>query len=451
MENQRIFSEYGKKSSEPSPVSQMMSEFAKDFRPGVDINLGVGYVNEDTISYDEFAEIVSVLVKKDTRPPHLLNYGSPEGSAQLIGAIKDFYKELRDNQWIGDIPDFGNREIIIGVSGATSILTGLANILKPGMVITAEPIYYIYTSTLERYGFEIAPIPENTEGPDIDTLQKTLEIYLKQGIHVSFCYFVTVNNPTCTIISNRRRKDIVECVQDLSKKYNVYIPIIFDLAYEWLIHNPEIERPNSPSVYDKDETVYEIGTLSKIFAPSLRIGFIMGPQGSNLLKALVQWNSDVGFSAPLITQEVSAELIKKYGKKQFKFVNDGYKEKGTLFKDEIIRKIGTYLESITGGDAGFYLYLTFIGVETITNSSLFKLLSRNSGIKEWDYNVEERKPRVVYLPGIYCIFSQGSMAEKGKYQMRVSYGYEDKNKLLQSVNIIKEALLEINNKNCFKD
>lgn len=446
MKDYHIFSEYGKKSSEPSPVSQMMSEFAKDFRPGIDINLGVGYVNEDTISYDEFAEIVSNLVKKDTRPPHLLNYGGPEGSGHLIGVIKGFYRELRENKWIGDIPDFNNREIIIGVSGATSILTGLANILKPGVVITAEPIYYIYTSTLERYGFKIAPIPENSEGPDIDSLQRILEIYLKQGTHVSFCYFVTVNNPTCTIISNQRRKDIVECIQNLSKKYNMHIPVIFDLAYEWLIHNPDVEKPVSPSIYDKNDTVYEIGTLSKVFAPSLRIGFIIGPHKSNLLKALVQWNSDVGFSAPLITQEVSAELIRKYGKKQFKAVNDGYKEKGTFFKDIIIRQIGTYLESLTGGNAGFYLYLTFIGIETVAGSPLFKLLSRNSGIREWDYDVGGKKPRVVYLPGIYCVTSQSNMAEKGKYQMRVSYGYEDKNKLLQSVSVIEEALFEIKKK-----
>ncbi|MGC8738722.1 MAG: pyridoxal phosphate-dependent aminotransferase [Candidatus Hydrogenedens sp.] len=444
MKSHHIFSKYGKKSSQPSPVSLMMSEFAKDFRPGIDINLGVGYVNEETIPYDEFAEIVNILAKKDTRLSHLLNYGGPEGSVQLIESIKWFYQELWKDHRIGNIPNFNERQIIIGVSGATSILTGLANILRKGIVITTDPVYYIYTSTLERYGFEIAPVQEEMEGPDINILVEVLEKHLKQGKHVSFCYFVSVNNPTCTVISNRRRREIVECVQNLAKKYNVHIPIIFDLAYEWLIHNPELEKPVSPSIYDNNASVYEIGTLSKIFAPSLRVGFIIGPQGSDLLKALVQWNSDVGFSAPLITQEVSAELIKRYGKKQFNSVNDGYRKKGTLFKREINQQIGNYLESITGGDAGFYLYLTFKEIKTISNSRLFTLLSRNSGVREWDYEGKEKKPKVIYLPGIYCVSSQRDMLKKGKYQMRLSYGYESIDKLLQSVHIIKKALFEVN-------
>jgi hypothetical protein len=35
-------SEFGTKSLIPSPINQMTASFSKDFRQGVDINLGVG-------------------------------------------------------------------------------------------------------------------------------------------------------------------------------------------------------------------------------------------------------------------------------------------------------------------------------------------------------------------------------------------------------------------------
>ena len=43
-----LLSDYGKRSSIAAPINRLMSSFASDFRKGFDINLGVGYVNEDT-------------------------------------------------------------------------------------------------------------------------------------------------------------------------------------------------------------------------------------------------------------------------------------------------------------------------------------------------------------------------------------------------------------------
>ncbi len=441
-----MLSSYGLLSAEPSPVNQMMSEFAKDFRPGVDINLGVGYVNEDTIPYEWFGKVVQNMIEKSKRPPNLLNYGGPKGSERLISVIREFYKSLNNTGKIGRIPDFESRDIVIGVSGATSILTGLANVIRKGVVVTADPIYYIYTSTLQRFGFEIEPVEEDKEGPRIEVLEKVLNKLEREGKFVSFCYFVTVNNPTCNVISNRRRKEIVECVMSFGRKSGKFVPIVFDLAYEWLAHGENLEKLDLPSVYDKYGIVYEVGTLSKVLAPALRVGFLMSPKESPIIASLIQWNSDVGFSAPLVTQEISVELIKEFGLRQFDKVNEGYRKKARLLKEKILSELGNFLEAMSGGEAGFYLYLTFRDLETSPGSEFFKMLSRKSGDRKWDFNNGELNPRVIYLPGVYCVHSRGSFAEKGKKQIRVSYGYENLDMLGRAVDIMKEAIYYLLNK-----
>ena len=88
---------------------------------------------------------------------------------------------------------------------------------------------------------------------------------------------VTVNNPSSTILSNARRRAIYDVVAKLSRQQDRNIPLIFDQAYEWLLHHPRCEPMQSALTYDDREIVYEIGTLSKVIAPAMRIGYMLGP------------------------------------------------------------------------------------------------------------------------------------------------------------------------------
>ncbi len=430
-------SNYGKASTIPAPVNTMMTAMAQDFRQGIDTNLGVGYVNEDTIPRDLIQEAMDKVLVNSKKYPHALNYGSSIGSLNLINSIKNF--TLKHH--IGNLTEeiLNKNDIIIGPNAASSLLEAVANLLPKGIVLTTDPHYYIYCNFLERMGFELITIPEDFDGVNIEYLKNKLNTLGKRKEDISFFYFVTVNNPSCTILSNLKRQEIVGIVNDLSKSLGRKIPLILDKAYEHLIHDPEVGEPDSALLYDTLGLVYEVATLSKVLAPALRIGYMIGPQ-SPFLTAMIQRSSDAGFSAPLINQEIASYILDHHMDQQLASVNLGYRKKAQTIQQWINHTLEDHIENMTGGQAGFYFYLTLKSTETHEGSSFFKFLTRTTGKLDIDGSSNNLNPRVLYVPGIHYVHKEGEMYEISKRQLRLSYGYENLESIEKAINLIKEAI-----------
>lgn len=431
------FSDYAVASLTPSPVNRMMTEFATSFRDDVDINFGVGYVNEDTIPKELIEEAFHEVLLYTDKYRLALNYGGAQGSPNLIESIRQFYANNR----IGglDRKILSLKDIIIGPDGATSILESIAQVMKTGIVITSDPMYYSYCNFLERKGFQIIAIPEDNNGIQTDLLREKIDRLRNKKQDISFVYIVTINNPTSTILLNERRRKVVEIISDLSKSLNRKIPLFFDKAYEGLVHDPEVPQLESGLLYDELGIAYDIGTLSKILAPALRIGYLIGPKGS-LINCMIQRTSDVGFSAPLINQEIASYLLDHYASTQTERVIKGYRKKAMQVKKWIEEELGDCISECRGGQAGFYFYLTMQeGIYTNEDSSFYKFLTRTTGDKSIDGPSDAKFPRVVYIPGEFFVHSKGDLVEVGKRQLRLSYGYENLEKMHKGIKYMKSA------------
>ncbi len=431
-------SNYGRASTTPSPVNRMMADFASGLRDGVDINLGVGFVNEETIPVARLVEAMQAVAADPAAYRQAFNYGGSEGAANLIDAAKRFLARLRIGRL--DEATLARKRMIVGPCGATSLLDAIAEIMRPGIVITSDPMYYIYCDALERKGFEVLAVPEESEGIELDTLARKLEALGARARNISFFYTVTVNNPSCTMLSNPRRRALYETAARLSREQNRRIPIFFDLAYELLLHDPSAEPFQSVLPLDDLGIAYEIGTLSKVLSPALRIGYLLGPDGP-LMNAMVQKTSDVGFSAPVFVQEMSGYLLDRI-EPQLCAVNAGYRAKALAVRAAIDRELGEFLEDCRGGSAGFYFYLTFRKIETHTGSPLFRYLTRTTGRLNIDGPPENPHPRVIYVPGEYCVHPKGDLARKGRRQLRLSYGFENAGEIVKAVALMREAALD---------
>ena len=432
-----LLSTYGKASSTPSPINRLMTDFAVDFRDGWDINLGAGYVNENTIPREQILHACGEVLAHPEKYRAALNYGGAQGSPNLIASLRRFHVENRIGGMTAET--FRSREILIGANGATSLLESITHLLPAGLVLTAEPMYYIYCNELGRKGFRVIAIPEDDEGLQTALLKAKLKKLGREKAAIRFVYVVTVNNPTSTIMSNRRMRELVEIVTRLSHEVGRKIPLFFDNAYRDLVHDSSVEPIASPMLDDTLGIVYEIGTLSKILAPGMRIGYLIGPK-SDFLNGMVQRTTDIGFSAPLINQEIASYLLDNGIEAQIAKVNRAYRQKATQVKAWIAALLGEDIAACRGGSAGFYFYLTLSRVETSAGTDFFKFLTRTTGRAEIDGTASAPQPKVIYIPGEHCVHPEGEMVAVGKRQLRISYGFEELPQLHMALKLIKSAI-----------
>jgi 2-aminoadipate transaminase len=432
-----LLSAYGKVSSVPSPVNRLMTDFAVGFRDGCDVNLGVGYVNEQTIPHQQIQLACEKVLASPKKYRASLNYGGAQGSPNLIASLRRFHIENR----IGGITEqtLDNRDIVIGANGATSLLESITHLLPAGIMLTADPMYYIYCNDLERKGFTVIAIPEDDEGLDSELLKAKIAALNDEKDAIRFFYVVTVNNPTCTIVSNNRKRELVDIITQLSYKVGRKIPIFFDNAYRDLVHDNTVEPLESALCYDELGIVYEIGTLSKILAPGLRIGYLIGPKGP-FLNSIVQRTSDIGFSAPLINQEIASYLLDHGIEAQIEKVNKGYHQKAKAVKNWITELLDGNVQECRGGSAGFYYYLTLKQTATGSTSDFFRFLTRTTGQEDIDGPSHAQHPKVIYIPGEHCVHPSGEMVEVGKRQFRISYGFEELPQIHTALELMKSAI-----------
>jgi len=220
------FSSYGKASTIPSPVNRMMASFSGDFRAGTDVNLGVGYISGEAIPTELIRKAQNEILRDRHKYPQVLNYGASSGAKDLIRSIRKFIIAMKLGELTTEV--LAKKRIVIGANGATSILENISEILKPGLVITSDPIYYIYSNFLERKGFRIVAIPEDDQGILISRLQELIKKKQINADEISFIYIATVNNPTCTVISDERCHQLVKMITQLSSKIGRRIPIFLE-------------------------------------------------------------------------------------------------------------------------------------------------------------------------------------------------------------------------------
>jgi len=253
-------------------------------QPGM-ISLAGGIPAPESFPIEIIRELAAIVIEKYSTAA--FQYGPTEGFGPLREALVDYLAEKGIR---------ASMEEILTASGSQGVLDAIGKVfISKGDPIAVEaPTYLGALQAFTPYEPEYVRLDTDDDGLIPRSLEKMLDTR-----PIKFVYLVsTFQNPTGRTIPYERRQEIAAIIT----KHDVLL--VEDDPYGALRYRgsdiPAIKTlaPNN---------VVYVGTLSKIFAPGLRIGFCVAPELIRKWLVIVKQGTDLHSST--FNQALAAEYI----------------------------------------------------------------------------------------------------------------------------------------------
>jgi DNA-binding transcriptional MocR family regulator len=347
------------------------------------INFGVGQPGPDLLPLALLRKAAaSRLAGKDAS---FLAYGAEQGDGYFRTALAGFLSEHYH------VP-VGADQLFV-TAGASMGLDLLCTLFaRPGgTIFVEEPSYFLALRIFADHDLKIISLPMDAGGLIIEALEEKLVRH-----RPVFLYTIpTFHNPSSVTLAAERREQLVE----LSRKYKFLI--IADEVYHLLNYATETLPPPMASFIGSD-TIFSLGSFSKIMAPGLRLGWIQtGPQlleriiGCGLLDSGGGLNP---FTSALICSAIEMGLQHD----QLETLKTTYTKRKIALSHALEKHLPESVR-FTEPDGGFFIWLVF-----------------PEGRDTKQMRVEARRKNVGYLPGV-----KFSSSRKLRNCARLSFSYFD--------------------------
>lgn len=301
-------------------------------------------------------------------------------------------------------------ENVIVTTGAQEALDLIGKtFLDPGDIcITEGPTYLGALQAFTAYEPDIRTIPFDEEGMRMDLLEAELQRIGRNNPRLKFLYTIpNFQNPGGVTMSPERRKRLIQ----LSHEYDFIV--VEDDPYGRLRY----EGGHCLPLRALDEDVIYLGTISKIFAPGLRVGWIAAQpgviskinlmkQGTDLCGSMFDQVMAAHYFMDTPWQHTLRKFVKTYDKR----------------RRAMLRALDEYFPpeaSWTHPEGGFFVWVT-LPPYVDTGSMLPEALDRG----------------VTYVPGDGC-FPDG---REGKNCMRIAFCYESPENIDEAIRRLAEVI-----------
>jgi DNA-binding transcriptional MocR family regulator len=231
--------------------------------PGT-ISFIYGLPDSATFPTDELRRAADQVLNE--RPEVALQYGPEQGYGPLIDYLRN--RLARTEGLILERPQ------IMLTAGSTQALDHLCTLFsRPGDVVLVEaPTYHETIQLFRDHGLRPLQIPIDSDGLMPEALADRLQALEQRGERARLLYTIpNYQNPSGITLSTRRRPEILA----LAERHEILV--VEDDVYRDLDYEGEV--PPSLFALDTYQRTLRIGSFSKILAPGVRQGWLMGSVG----------------------------------------------------------------------------------------------------------------------------------------------------------------------------
>jgi DNA-binding transcriptional MocR family regulator len=316
-------------------ASEVRALFAVASRPEV-ISLAGGMPFVQALPVDEIREVVDRVLRE--RGSVALQYGGGGGQAGLKARLVEVMAEE------GLTADPSRILVTVGAQQALDLVGKL--FIDPGDLIAVEaPTYVGALSAFSAFQPRYLQIPLDEDGVVVEALEEALG----GGVRPKFLYICpNFHNPAGVTLSLERRRRLVEVCREAG------VPIVEDNPYGLL----RFEGPALPTLQsmNPDGVIY-LGTLSKVFCPGIRVGWVVAPP--TVLEPLTLFKEAADLCSSNLNQLIAEEWLSdpERWRRALAGAVDVYRSR----RDTLLQALATHLPSgarWTRPGGGFYVWVT---------------------------------------------------------------------------------------------
>jgi GntR family transcriptional regulator / MocR family aminotransferase len=272
--------------------------------------------------------------------PRLMEYGNPGGHPALRQALAHMVRELRG------IP--ATAEHVVVTRGSQMALDLLARaVLRPGDAVAVEALGYRPAwEALRLSGAKVIAVRVDEQGLDVAALEKLSARRRLRAVYVTPHH----QYPTTVTMSASRRLALLA----LARRHGL---LVIEDDYDHEFHYDG--RPVLPlASADEAGVVASVGTLSKVLAPGLRLGFVVAPRA--LTERLIRLRAVMDRQGDHPMEATVAELIEEGElQRHVRTMRGVYRARRDVLLERIAKRLGDTLScAVPSGGISVWTHVT---------------------------------------------------------------------------------------------